>query len=235
MTNDQPSDIVAIASRRARRGRSIKPPVVARDGPVIFGAGLTQTARRTMAPCNLRPIPSSLIPSLKSTTHRDAEASGREFRSSPLRYGNRTSAFLLSCSIQSFAMSGVRMKPIPCSLHPSKTMPLFSASWKGLPSTRPSGSSRVLTRRTSVSSAIRGTSGATPSRVPHTAAYSRLAVDAGQERLWIARVIVKPPSTMASRPTSRESPWATVFVAMSPSVPFACKSEVARRRGRPMD
>ena len=37
-------------------------------------------------------------------------------------------------------------------------------------------------------------------------------------------------ATIASRPTSRESPCATVFVAMRPSVPFACKSEVARKK-----
>ena len=63
--------------------------------------------------------------------------------------------------------------------------------------------------------------------MPQTAAYSRLALAAGHERDWMARVIVKPPSTIASRPTSRLSPWATVFVAIRPRVPFLCKREVA--------
>jgi site-specific DNA recombinase len=40
---------------------------------------------------------------------------------------------------------------------------------------------------------------------------------------------VKPSATIASRPTSRVSPWATVLVAIRPRVPFACRSEVAPR------
>jgi site-specific DNA recombinase len=43
-------------------------------------------------------------------------------------------------------------------------------------------------------------------------------------------VIVNPSATIASSPTSRVSPCAIVFVAMSPSVPFACNSEVALRQ-----
>ena len=44
---------------------------------------------------------------------------------------------------------------------------------------------------------------------------------AGHDRLWIARVMVNPESTMRSSPTSRVSPWAMVLVAMSPRVPRA--------------
>lgn len=85
-------------------------------------------------------------------------------------------------------------------------------------------------RRTSMSSETRGTSSATAPTVPHTAAYSRFALDAGHDRDWTARVIVKPAATIASSPTSRLSPCATVLVAISPSVPFACKSDVAPRQ-----
>jgi hypothetical protein len=45
-------------------------------------------------------------------------------------------------------------------------------------------------------------------------------------------VMVKPSATIASSPTSRLSPWATVLVAIRPSVPFLCKSEVALRQAR---
>ncbi len=84
-------------------------------------------------------------------------------------------------------------------------------------------------RRTSMSSAARGTASFTGLRVPQTAAYSKFALAAGHERLWIARVIVNPSATIASRPTSRVSPCATVFVAIKPSVPIVCKSEVSSR------
>ena len=57
--------------------------------------------------------------------------------------------------------------------------------------------------------------------VPQTAAYSRLALAAGQDRLWIDRVIVKPSATIRSSPTSRVSPWAMVLVAIRPRFPAA--------------
>lgn len=123
-----------------------------------------------------------------------------------------------------------RTNPMPSTMHPWKAMPAFSASRIGLPSVHPCASRRVLMRRTSMSSATRGTSSATDPTVPQTAAYSRLALAAGHDRDWIARVMVNPPSTIASSPTSRLSPWATVLVAMSPRVPFVRKSEVARRK-----
>jgi DNA invertase Pin-like site-specific DNA recombinase len=48
----------------------------------------------------------------------------------------------------------------------------------------------------------------------------------------MARVMVKPSATIASSPTSRLSPWATVFVAIRPRVPFLCNRAVAPQPGR---
>ena len=85
-----------------------------------------------------------------------------------------------------------------------------------------------LRRRTS--SAIRGTSEATVPELPQTAAYSRLALATGQDLLWMARVIVKPFATIWSSPTSRVSPWAIVFVAIRPRLPWALSNDIARRK-----
>ena len=81
------------------------------------------------------------------------------------------------------------MNPIPVRLQPLNAIPsilskaerihVFAAApgaWKSA--------------STGISSAMRGTSGATVPRVPQTAAYSRLALATGQDRLWMARVIV---------------------------------------------
>ena len=56
----------------------------------------------------------------------EGEPSGREFRSSPLRYGKSTSAFLGSSSIQARASSGWRTNPFPRTMHPWKAIPTFS-------------------------------------------------------------------------------------------------------------
>jgi hypothetical protein len=66
--------------------------------------------------------------------------------------------------------------------------------------------------------------------VPHAAANSRLALAAGQDRLWIARVIVNPAAAIRSRPTWRVSPWATVLVAIRPRVPRPVRRAAARRK-----
>ena len=151
-------------------------------------------------------------------TQRDAEQSGREFRSSPFRYGKSTSAFVGSSSIQlgfvgfdheAHAEHDATLISDVCVLGKPTRVALR-------PARRVQERSDPLNR---LSSETRGTSSATWPDVPHTAAYSRLALPTGQDRLWIARVIVKPVSTIRSSPTSRVSPWAMVLVAISPRVP----------------
>ena len=76
-------------------------------------------------------------------------------------------------------------------MQPWKAMSVFSVNRSGFPSTRPAGSRSVEMRRTGAPSQTISLCALTSPFVPHTSAYSRLALPTGQASDWMARVMVK--------------------------------------------
>ena len=169
----------------------------------------------------------SSVRSSKSMTHRDADASGRELRSSPLRYGNEHLALRGSSAIHASRFRGLEDEAHAVDVAALEgNARVLAQAGLGCPSTRRGfKQSEISGNRDTVADLREPRRPPAPS-VPQTAANSRFALAAGQARLWIARVIVKPARDQPSRPTSRVSPCAIVLVAIRPKRPAV----VARAR-----
>ena len=156
----------------------------------------------------------SMGQSKKLMTQRLGDWSGRELRSSPLRYGNSTSLLRASLLDKPLGLLRCQHEAHAEDIGPLNDLPSFALRRCGLPRDR-AGSSEEggdAARRLIVQHEKRS-----PLALPDPNEGDFQGGHPGHGRLRTARGMTQLPSSSWSSPTSRVSPWAIVFVANEPS------------------